>query len=136
MTQVKYHMPIINIVLTNESLGFIEAEQDDTRQPHSGVDLIDADYGKAAEAMGAQGFEVHNLDELKAAFAKAKDRKGPVVIDVKISDLRPIPVEQLVLYKQTQDPEAVDAFVKKYHAETLIPFRQLLEDAEKTTANV
>ena len=136
MTQVKYHMPIINIVLTNESLGFIEAEQDDTRQPHSGVDLIDADYGKAAEAMGAQGFEVHNLDELKAAFAKAKDRKGPVVIDVKISDLRPIPVEQLVLDKQTQDPEAVDAFVKKYHAETLIPFRQLLEDAEKTTANV
>lgn len=136
MTQVKYHMPIINIVLTNESLGFIEAEQDDTRQPHSGVDLIDADYGKAAEAMGAQGFEVHNLDELKVAFAKAKDRKGPVVIDVKISDLRPIPVEQLVLDKQTQDPEAVDAFVKKYHAETLIPFRQLLEDAEKTTANV
>ncbi|OAU43029.1 hypothetical protein PY73_06370, partial [Lacticaseibacillus rhamnosus] len=42
------------------------------------------------------------------------------VIDVKISDLRPIPVEQLVLDKQTQDPEAVDAFVKKYHAETLI----------------
>ena len=76
-----------------------------------GLILLKADYGKAAEAMGAQGFEVHNLDELKAAFAKAKDRKGPVVIDVKISDLRPIPVEQLVLDKQTQDPEAVDAFV-------------------------
>ncbi|MDE3315529.1 pyruvate oxidase [Lacticaseibacillus zeae] len=136
MTQVKYHLPIINVVLTNQSLGFIEAEQDDTHQPHSGVDLIGADYGKAAEAMGAQGFEVHTLDELKDAFAKAKDRKGPVVIDVKISNLRPIPVEQLVLDKQTQDPEAVDAFVKKYHAESLIPFRQLLEDAEKTTANV
>ena len=26
LTQVKYHMPIINVVLTNESLGFIEAE--------------------------------------------------------------------------------------------------------------
>ncbi|WP_203662626.1 pyruvate oxidase [Lacticaseibacillus sp. 53-4] len=131
LTQVKYHMPIINVVLTNESLGFIEAEQDDTKQPHSGVDLIDADYGTAAAALGATGFEVHTLAELKEAFAKAKDAKGPVVIDVKISDLRPIPVEQLVLDKQTQDPAAVDAFVKKYHAESLIPFRQILADEEK-----
>ncbi|WP_204123026.1 pyruvate oxidase [Lacticaseibacillus mingshuiensis] len=129
LTQVKYHMPIINVILTNESLGFIEAEQDDTRQPHSGVDLIDADYGTAAAALGATGFEVHDLPELKAAFEAAKQRKGPVVIDVKISDLRPLPVEQLVLDKETQDPAAVDAFVKKYHAEKLIPFRQLLADA-------
>lgn len=28
-TAVKYRMPIINVILTNESLGFIEAEQDD-----------------------------------------------------------------------------------------------------------
>ncbi len=130
LTQVKYHMPIINVVLTNESLGFIEAEQDDTKQPHSGVDLIDADYGAAAAALGATGFEVHTLAELKEAFAKAKAADGPVVIDVKISDLRPIPVEQLVLDKKTQDPAAVDAFVKKYHAESLIPFRQILEDEE------
>ncbi|MHA3066458.1 pyruvate oxidase [Lacticaseibacillus saniviri] len=129
LTQVKYHMPIINVVLTNESLGFIEAEQDDTKQPHSGVDLIDADYGAAATALGAEGYTVHTLDELKDAFAKAANRKGPVVIDVKISDLRPIPVEQLVLDPKTQDPAAVAEFVKKYHAESLIPLRQLLEDA-------
>lgn len=42
LTQVKYQQHIINVVLTNQSLGFIEAEQDDTQQPHSGVDLIDA----------------------------------------------------------------------------------------------
>ncbi|MFD1484073.1 pyruvate oxidase [Lacticaseibacillus baoqingensis] len=131
LTQVKYHLPIINVVLTNESLGFIEAEQDDTHQPHSGVDLIDADYGDAATALGAQGFEVHNLAELKQAFAAAKNATGPVVIDVKISDLRPIPVEQLVLDKKTQDPEAVDAFVEKYSAQSLIPLRQLLEDAQQ-----
>ncbi|WP_390409221.1 pyruvate oxidase [Lacticaseibacillus jixiensis] len=129
LTQVKYHMPIINVILTNESLGFIEAEQDDTKQPHSGVDLIDANYGDAATALGAQGFEVHNLAELKHAFAAALKADGPVVIDVKISDLRPLPVEQLVLDKQTQDPAAVDAFVTKYSAQSLIPLRQLLEDA-------
>ncbi|WP_125702937.1 pyruvate oxidase [Lacticaseibacillus daqingensis] len=128
LTQVKYQMPIINVILTNESLGFIEAEQDDTRQPHSGVDLIDADYGTAASALGATGFEVHTLAELKDAFAEAQTAKGPVVIDVKISDLRPLPVEQLVLDKATQDPAAVDAFVSLYAAQSLIPFRQLLEE--------
>ncbi|WP_179395184.1 pyruvate oxidase [Lacticaseibacillus absianus] len=130
LTQVKYRMPIINVILTNESLGFIEAEQDDTRQPHSGVDLIDADYGTAAQALGATGFEVRTLDELHAAFAQAKDAQGPVVIDVKISDLRPLPVEQLVLDRETQDPAAVDAFVAKYSAQHLIPFRQLLAEEE------
>jgi pyruvate oxidase len=33
------------------------------------------------------------------------------------------------LDKETQDPEAVEQFVKKYHAESLIPFRKLLEEA-------
>lgn len=130
LTQVKYHMPIINVILTNQSLGFIEGEQDDNQQPHSGVDLIDGDFGDAAKALGADGYEVHNLAELKAAFAAAKDRKGPVVIDVKISNLRPLPVEQLQLDSETQDPAQVAAFVKKYRAEGLIPFRQLLADAE------
>ncbi|WP_225047636.1 pyruvate oxidase [Lacticaseibacillus kribbianus] len=130
LTQVKYRMPIINVILTNESLGFIEAEQDDTKQPHSGVDLIDADYGTAAQALGATGFEVHNLDELHAAFSGAAEATGPVVIDVKISDLRPLPVEQLVLDPEVQDPEAVRAFVAKYAAEDLIPFRKLLAEEE------
>lgn len=130
LTQVKYHLPIINVILTNKSLGFIEGEQDDSQQPHSGVDLIDGDFGTAAKALGADGYEVHNLAELKTAFAAAKDRKGPVVIDVKIANLRPLPVEQLQLDPETQDPETVAAFVKQYRAEGLVPFRQLLADAE------
>lgn len=79
-TAVKYRMPIINVILTNESLGFIEAEQDDMPQPHSGIDLMDIDFGKAASAMGAKGFTVHNLAELKAAFQEAQGATGPVVI--------------------------------------------------------
>lgn len=129
LTQVKYGMKIINVVLTNESLGFIEAEQNDTNQPLSGVDLIDAQYGDAATAMGAKGFEVHNRAELQAALKEAQAYDGPSVIDVKITNLRPIPVEQLVLDKQTQDPAAVDAFVAKYDAQDLKPLRQLLEEA-------
>ena len=128
LTQVKYQQPIINVVLTNQSLGFIEAEQDDTQQPHSGVDLIDANFGDAATALGAKGYEVHTLDELKQAFTEAKDTKGPVVIDVKIANDRPLPVEQLVLEADEQHSQAdVDAFVKQYRADGLIPVSQLLQ---------
>ncbi|WP_155286515.1 pyruvate oxidase [Lacticaseibacillus zhaodongensis] len=130
ITQVKYHMPIINVILSNESLGFIEAEQDDTQQPHSGVALQPGmHYADAAQALGASGYEVTNLSELKAAFAAAQKRQGPVVINVRIANDRPLPVEQLVLDRKTQDPDAVTAFVKKYHAQGLIPLRELLEQA-------
>lgn len=128
LTQVKYHQPIINVVLTNKSLGFIEAEQDDTKQPHSGVDLIDAEFGDAATALGAKGYEVRTLDELKQAFDEANHATGPVVIDVKIANDRPLPVEQLVLEPDDQHSQAdVDLFVKQYQAEGLIPISQLLQ---------
>ncbi|MCZ2491120.1 pyruvate oxidase [Dellaglioa carnosa] len=128
LTQVKYNMPIINVVLSNKELGFIRAEQDDKQQPHSGVDLIDADWGGIANNMGAKGYTVRTLAELKAAFAEAKGSKVPVVIDVKVTSDRPLPVEQLVIDSKTQDPEAVKAFVKEYQAEGLIPFREILEN--------
>ncbi|MCP8856497.1 pyruvate oxidase [Latilactobacillus sakei] len=126
ITQVKYQMPIINVVLSNDSFGFIEAEQDDKGQPHSGVAIQGADYGAATTALGAQGFTVRTLDELKAAFAAAQKRQGPVVIDVKIANERPLPVEQLVIDDQTQDPKAVAQFVEKYRAQGLKPFRTFL----------
>jgi pyruvate oxidase len=130
ITQVKYKMPIINVILANESLGFIEAEQDDTRQPHSGVALQPGvRYADAAVAMGAEGYEVTNLKELKAAFAAAQHRTGPVVINVRIANDRPLPVEQLVLDPEVDTQEDVDAFVKKYHAEGLVPLRELLDRA-------
>lgn len=129
LTQVKYHEPIINIVLTNEQLGFIVGEQDDNGQPHSGVDLIDANYADAAAGLGAKGFEVHTLAELDAAFAEAaKPQDGPVVIDVKITGVRPLPVEQLVLEPDDNHTQAdVDAFARTYHSEGLVPICQLLK---------
>jgi pyruvate oxidase len=127
LTQVKYHEPIINVVLSNQSLGFIEAEQDDTPQPHSGVDLLDANFGDAAAAMGAKGYEVRTLGELKRAFDEAEHADGPVVIDVKIANERPLPVEQLVLEPDAHHTqEDVDAFARTYHTEGLTPISALL----------
>lgn len=131
LTQVKYREPIINVVLTNEALGFIEAEQDDNHQAHSGVDLIDADYGTAAAGLGAKGYEVHTLAELRQAFEEAaqytEQRRGPVVIDVKIANDRPLPVEQLSLEPDARfSQEYVDQFKATYHTEGLTPVSELL----------
>ncbi|MDA5387539.1 pyruvate oxidase [Loigolactobacillus backii] len=127
ITAVKYKLPIINVVLSNDSLGFIEAEQDDTPQPHSGIDLASADYATFAKAMGAEGYSVHNLTDLRAAFDQAASATGPIVIDVKIANERPIPVEHLVI-----DPEAghsqtdIDQFNQTYASKALVPFQKYL----------
>ncbi|EFR44695.1 pyruvate oxidase [Streptococcus pseudoporcinus] len=131
-TAVKYKLPIINVILTNESLGFIEAEQDDMPQPHSGIDLIDINFGEAATAMGAKGFEVRTRDDLETAFKEASQTDGPIVIDVKIANERPLPVEQLKLDPNTFSPETIKSFTETYKAQGLKPFSQLLKEVQES----
>lgn len=46
LTQARYNMHVINVVFTNETLGYIEAEQvDESHQPLSGVKLPDNRLG-------------------------------------------------------------------------------------------
>ncbi|MCD2255397.1 pyruvate oxidase [Agrilactobacillus fermenti] len=129
VTEVKYKLPVVNVILSNDSFGFIKAEQDDTHQSHYGVDIEGADWGAAATALGAKGFTVRTLAELKAAFKAAENPDGPVVIDVKIADERPIPVEGLVIDTEAGHSQAdVDAFNKTYESSDLVPFRKYLEE--------
>ena len=91
ITQVKYQLPIINVVFSNDSFGFIEAEQEDTEQKKFGVFLEDADFGKASEALGADSFTITDYHQLRPAFDAAQKSTRPVVIDVKIENKRPLP---------------------------------------------
>jgi len=127
ITQVKYKLPVINIVFSNDSFGFIEAEQEDTKQPKFGVDLFDADYGKIGEGMGAKGFTITHIDQLKGAFDAAKESTIPVVIDVKIGNRRPLPVEALILDEGKYGKEAVEAFKKKYDVKDMPTLKELLK---------
>lgn len=63
LTEVKYNLPVINIVTSNQTLNFIKSEQDDIfEMNHSGIDLVDADYAKIAEGMGVKGIPVEELE--------------------------------------------------------------------------
>ncbi|WP_281828652.1 MULTISPECIES: pyruvate oxidase [Lactobacillus] len=115
LTMARYNMHILNIVFTNETLGFIQAEQEDeSNQPLSGVILPDNDWAKVAEGMNVKGVTVRTKAEFEAAVKEWKKMDGPMLIDVKYTHEMPYSTE----LNSLDDP----AFVKKYQAEDLKPF--------------
>ena len=115
LTMARYNMHVLNIVFTNETLGYIEAEQEDeSNQPLSGVIIPDNDWSKVAEGMNVKGVVVHTKKEFEDAVKEWKTMDGPMLIDVKYTHEMPYSTE----LNSLDDP----AFVKKYQAEALKPF--------------
>ena len=128
ISQVKYKLPIINVVLTNDTLGFIQAEQETTNTALFGVDLADADFGKASEALGAKGFTVTSFDQLRPAFDAAAKAEGPVVIEVKIKNEDPLPVEALQLDPNKFSEDQIKAFSEKFQVHDMPTLSELLNN--------
>lgn len=129
-TQVGYKLPMINVVFSNEALGFIEDEQEDDSHEWFGISLPQTDFAKVAEAQGMLGITVTSVDQMKPAFDKAVEETKagkPVLIDVKITNERPIPVEKLTLDPDKFDQKTIDDFKKRYYAEDLIPLSAFLK---------
>ncbi|WP_430609248.1 pyruvate oxidase [Enterococcus sp. DIV0876] len=126
ITQAKYNLPIINVVFSNNSFGFIEAEQEDTEQTKFGIELAGADFGKVGEALGAKGYTVTEINDLPMVFDQAKNSKAPVVIDVKIANERPLPVEKLQLDPQKFSAEEINVFKEKYQVRDMPALTELL----------
>ncbi|MGB2578698.1 pyruvate oxidase [Elusimicrobium simillimum] len=127
ITQVKYKLPVINVVFSNDSLGFIDAEQEDTKQPKYGVDLLGADYAKIGEAMGAKGYTVTKYEQLAKVFDEAKAATVPVVIDIKLENKRPFPAEKMELDSDKFSKEQIDAFTKRYEVKDMPTLKELLK---------
>ena len=129
-TQVQYKLPIVNVVFANAQFGFIKDEQEDTNAGYLGVEFMDVDYAKVAEAMGAKSYTARKVEDLKDIFDQAeKDRKAgyTVLIDAKISKERPIPAENLVLDPAIHKQEDIKNFKLRYAAQNLKPFSEYLE---------
>lgn len=132
MTQVKYGLHVVNVIFSNETLGYIEAEQtDDTHQPLSGVDLPDTNWAEVAEGMGAVSYTVRTKDDMKKALEDADSTDKPVVIDVKLTHDMPLTTQHMFIDSAWQDQKKIDAFVKKYQAQDLKPFSYFLKEAQE-----
>jgi pyruvate dehydrogenase (quinone) len=82
-TAVKYKLPIIVVVIKNNTLGQIKWEQMVfLGNPEYGVDLQPIDFVKFAEACGASGFRIDDPRECGAVLDQALAlNRGPVVIE-------------------------------------------------------
>ncbi|MDE6025783.1 MAG: biosynthetic-type acetolactate synthase large subunit [Lachnospiraceae bacterium] len=82
-TATRYNIPIIQIVINNHVLGMVRQWQTLFYEKRYSSTILEdkVDFVKVAEALGATGMRVTNLDELDAALKKAIELKSPVVID-------------------------------------------------------
>jgi pyruvate oxidase len=130
VTNVRYDMPVINVVFTNTEYGFIKNKYEDTNTYNFGVDFGDVDYAKIGEAQGAVGLTVSRIEDIDSVMKEAVEYYNQgrvVVIDAKITKDRPIPVETLKLDTNLYSEDVVNAYKEKYEAQELVPFREFLE---------
>lgn len=129
VTAVRYNLPSIHVVFSNQQFGFIRDSQLDTNDAIFGVDLTDVDFAKIAEAQGAVGYTLKTIEEIDNVFSKAIEdlNAGRVVlIDAKIMDERPIPVENLILDKELYSETEINDFKALYNGENLVTLKELL----------
>lgn len=82
MTQVQRRTPVVQIIFNNESLNFVNIEQQEAGLVPFGVDFKNPNFARVAEAMGAKGIRLEEPDDVKDALAEALAYKeGPVVVD-------------------------------------------------------
>ncbi|MDN6161192.1 MAG: pyruvate oxidase [Atopostipes sp.] len=134
ITMVEYDLPSIHIVFSNKMYGFIKREQEVTnKNPYFGVDFgMTVDYAKIAEAQRAKGYTIREIEEIDEVFEKALADEAAgetVIIDVKITNEQPIPVENkyLRLDSEKYSAEEIEEYKERYEAWNLKPFREFLE---------
>jgi pyruvate dehydrogenase (quinone) len=83
LTQVQRKTPVVQIILNNESLDFVNIEMQEAGVVPFGVDFKNPNFAKVAEAMGAKGIRIEEPGDVREGLAVALAYKeGPVVVDV------------------------------------------------------
>jgi pyruvate dehydrogenase (quinone) len=83
LTQVQRKTPVVQIILNNESLDFVNIEMQEAGVVPFGVDFKNPNFARVAEAMGAKGIRIEDPGDVREALSEAlAHRGGPVVVDV------------------------------------------------------
>jgi pyruvate dehydrogenase (quinone) len=82
LTQVQRKSAVVHVILNNESLDFVNIEQQEAGIVPFGVDFKNPNFAKVAEAMGAKGIRIEEPGDVREGLAEALAYKdGPVVVD-------------------------------------------------------
>ncbi|HYL33148.1 MAG TPA: thiamine pyrophosphate-binding protein [Stellaceae bacterium] len=84
-TAVRYHLPIVTLIVNNGMYGTIRMHQE-THYPGRtyGTDLVNPDFAALARAYGAHGETIERTEDFAAAFARAVSAGKPTVLDLKV----------------------------------------------------
>jgi pyruvate dehydrogenase (quinone) len=79
---------VVQIILNNESLNFVNIEQQEAGIIPFGVEFKNPNFAKVAEAMGAKGIRIEEPGDVREGLTAAPAHKrGPVVVDVVVDPL-------------------------------------------------
>jgi pyruvate dehydrogenase (quinone) len=99
LTLRQHDIAPVLVVFNNHSLGMVQLEQAVAGYPNFGIDLVNPDFSKVAEAVGITGIRVEEPDALEDAVSQAFRTKGPVLLDV-VTDANVLSMPPHVTAKQ------------------------------------
>lgn len=119
ITQYRYELPIINIVISNQSYGFIKHAQLQNNFLH-GVDITDVDWATTASGMGAITFTARNIAQLNEAMDEAVElqrngNKRPILIDAKVKYSDPVDTASMKLDPDVYTSEEIEDYKTNYN---------------------
>ena len=92
ITARKYKRNVKIVVFNNSILGMIKFEQEVMGYPEWGVDLLNPDFSKLAQAIGIYGRRVEKISDLDAAIDEFLSVQSPGVLEVIVDpDEKPMP---------------------------------------------
>lgn len=83
-TAVRKKLNIVHLIWNDGRYNMVEFQEIMKYQRSSGVNFGPVDFVKYAEAFGAKGLRVTNVEELDKALAEGFETEGPVIIDIPI----------------------------------------------------
>jgi pyruvate dehydrogenase (quinone) len=88
LTQVERKTPVVQIILNNGSLDFVNIEQQEAGFIPFGVEFKNPNFARVAEAMGAKGIRIEEPGDVREGLAAAlAHNSGPVVVDAVVDPL-------------------------------------------------
>lgn len=135
LTEVRYQLPVVNVVLDNKAFGFIRHEQIKGELGLYGTDLEGADWAGMARSFGAIGLTATDNASLEAAFAairsyRAAGNTRPIVLDAKLAYIDPIDTSFMPLDEAKFGAATAHGFRKLYHLDDEPTLAQLMESQD------
>lgn len=135
LTEVRYQLPVVNVVLDNKAFGFIRHEQIKGELGLYGTDLEGADWAGMARGFGAIGLTATDNASLEAAFAairsyRAAGNTRPIVLDAKLAYIDPIDTSFMPLDEAKFGTATAHGFRKLYHLDDEPTLAQLMESQD------